>query len=73
MNDLSDKPLIKRIFDKGQIDPEDFDELMKKTKPMSAKEREEVCEILTAALLHKDKKTLDPDEEDVINQILGQK
>ena len=73
VKDFSDEPVIKRIFDKGQIDPEDFDELMSKTKKMKKKERAQTCEILTSALLHKDKKTLDTDEQDVLDQIMAQK
>jgi len=69
---LEDKPLIKSIFDKGQVDPEDKEKLLKLVKGMDDEERGRVVDIITAALLHKDKKTLDVDEESLIDQIISQ-
>ena len=63
------KPLIERIFTKGQIDPEDYDELLKVAKGKTAKEKQELCDIVKKTLLSKHKKTLDEDEISVLDAI----
>lgn len=63
------KPLIERIFTKGQVDPEDYDELLKVAKGKTAKEKQELCDIVKGALLSKHKKTLDEDEVSVLDAI----
>ncbi len=64
------KPLLDSIFAKGQIDPEDYDRVMATAKTLDAEEKKKFCDLITAALLNKDKKTLDIDEQEIIDEIL---
>lgn len=62
-------PLITRIFEKGQIDPEDVDELIALSREMGDLDKDRLCTILTGVLLSKEKKTLDTDELLVLEKI----
>lgn len=64
------KPLLDSIFAKGQIDPEDYDRVMATAKTLDVEEKMKFCDLITAALLNKDKKTLDIDEQEIIDEIL---